>query len=421
MKGFQKADEKTILVGLFLFGLSLPLSKSLNTTVMALIYLYLFILIFLRNTLRWQKIFNHKQPLTIPFVLYISTAVVGLLFSENLLEGVKYVKTLVNLFLIYFLISNLIDILKKEKLTERLVISFIIGLSILNIIGFAEYIGLWGEKQYIIPPKPLNVHHIWLGNLNAVGLYTAVGLLLQSSQRGYLYKAIISSFILFSLLTIIFSTSRTAWVGIFIASIVFFYLIFSRKRYFIFTILFMVAVSVFLFFFNSLVHQRIMMIFSDIYRFLSGYTDTSIGARLLMWKASFKMFLASPVFGVGTGDYVITLLNYVKKGELPQFILRYNQPHNMYMNVLATNGIIGFSALLYIFYTIFKYSKKLLFNPETRIWGLVTTIVAVHYMSAGLTESLFNIHMLVCVFAFVMGVFLRYENTNNLIEQTPQN
>jgi O-antigen ligase len=344
------------------------------------------------------------------------TAVVGLLFSENFVEGIKYVKTLSNLFFIYLMVSNLIDVIKddKEKIkkSEELMLSFIIGLSILDVIGFSEYLGLIGERKYTIPLRPLNVHHIWLGNLNAVGLYAAVGLLLQSNRERQIHKAFITFFIILSILTIILSTSRTAWAGVFITSVVFFYLIFSRKRYFLFMVSFIVASALLLFFFNSLVHQRITMIFSDIYRFLSGYTDTSIGARFVMWKASVKMFLAAPIFGVGTGDYVITVSKYVKQGDLPQFILRYNQPHNLYMNVLATNGIIGILALIYLFCAIFKNSRKLMSEPKTRNFGFVVIMVAVHYMSAGLTESLFNIHMLVCNFAFVMGILLRYQSVN---------
>ena len=35
---------------------------------------------------------------------------------------------------------------------------------------------------------------------------------------------------------------------------------------------------------------------------------------------------------------------------IPSFLLGFNQPHNIYLFSLATNGIVGLAALLFIFY-----------------------------------------------------------------------
>jgi O-antigen ligase len=127
-----------------------------------------------------------------------------------------------------------------------------------------------------------------------------------------------------------------------------------------------------------------------------------------MWEAALEMFLSNPVFGVGTGDYYATISSFVDSGRLPDFILKYTQPHNMYLFTLSTNGLIGLFTLLFIFYSIIKLAKKSirLFQRE-RLFGFIALSVALHYMISGFTESVLNIHMLICSFAFIMGVSLR--------------
>jgi len=121
-----------------------------------------------------------------------------------------------------------------------------------------------------------------------------------------------------------------------------------------------------------------------------------------------KMFLSNPLLGVGTGDYMSTMRLYVASGTVPARILGYNQPHNMYLFALATNGILGLAALLYLLYSIFSSalsSGKA--SPGQERLSFLATAVAVHYLVAGMTDSLFNIFILRFSFAFIMGVCIR--------------
>ena len=74
-----------------------------------------------------------------------------------------------------------------------------------------------------------------------------------------------------------------------------------------------------------------------------------------MWKAAVLMFLSNPLIGVGTGNYVPTMTAYVSAGKFPEVLLDYNQPHNIYFFALATNGLLGLAALLYLFYRILNW------------------------------------------------------------------
>ncbi len=169
-------------------------------------------------------------------------------------------------------------------------------------------------------------------------------------------------------------------------------------------------VCLLLYAFNPIVHQRISLIVSDISQFVTGdpFTYTSLGGRFLMWKAAMKMFLSNPVFGAGTGDFVPMMTEYIKSGELPEFLLEFNQPHNMYLFALATNGILGLSALLFIFYRGLRTSlPRVKIDGRERLFAFVAVATIIHFVIAGLTDSFFNIQILRYTFAFIMGVCIR--------------
>jgi O-antigen ligase len=159
---------------------------------------------------------------------------------------------------------------------------------------------------------------------------------------------------------------------------------------------------------NRIVHERIDLIFSGVSDFFSGQARTNIGERFLMWQASYKMFLSNPLFGVGTGDFVTTLHGYISSGEFPDYLLRYNQPHSIYFFALATNGLLGIGALLYLFYRALFFAYRCLHAAgQERLFGLLAVAVLVHYLVGGFTDSFFNIQMLRYTFAFIMGLCIR--------------
>jgi len=86
----------------------------------------------------------------------------------------------------------------------------------------------------------------------------------------------------------------------------------------------------------------------------------------------------------------------------------------MYLFTLAISGLAGLSALFFIFYKILSLSKHLI-GPlrRDRIFGFLALSVLIHFMVAGLTESLLNIHVLISTFAFIMGVSVREFKANS--------
>jgi len=398
--------------GLLLFSFSLSLSKSMSTVSLLLVCLAAVFLSVSSREFRAGLALNRKQPLTLSLALMIFVAVVGLLFTQNLSDGIRIVHKLSDILLIYLAVSVLLqatgDHEEVSGNAERLLLSFVLGLAVLDVIGLMTFVGLIGGKKFVLPLAPLHVHHIWFANINAIGIYVAFSFLLfppKSTSRRMRNMLIL--FVLVGAVCILLSTSRTAWLGMLASVLALLFILIKNRKILFITVAALVAACVLIYASNAIVHERINQISSEL-RQLSSSADTSIGNRFLMWKAAYSMFLSNPLFGVGTGDFVPVLREYIRTGVYPTFLLEYNQPHNMYLFALATNGLIGLAALVFLFYKVLSGSGRMLKGRgEFRFYGFLALAVTVHFMVAGMTDSLFNIQILRYAYAFIIGICMR--------------
>ena len=418
----QSASEnrprfETVLYGaLLLFGFSLALSKSATNIVLVLVYLSVFYLVAKYSLFRQSLIANVRQPLLVPLGLYLAVAVAGLLFTTNMTDGTGIVNKMTQFAFIYLMTSVLLSAIELPGEAglrgEQLLFAFLAGMFILDIIGILTYFGVVAHRKHFLPLSALNVYHIWFANVNAVAVYTACAILLFSPEKKNVRSRIFLFLLLpLALISILLSLSRTAWLGMIITIIVLAFFVIRSKKLIFIAILGMLAAGLGLYLFSTVIQSRMNQIVADISLFASGQARTNVGERFVMWQSAFRMFLSNPLFGVGTGDYVLTMRSYIDAGEVPSFMLMFNQPHNIYLFAMATNGLFGLTALLFIFYVCLKNGAagiRAAAGNRQRMFSFLALATAVHYMTAGLTESMFNIQILRYTFAFVMGICVRY-------------
>jgi len=70
-----------------------------------------------------------------------------------------------------------------------------------------------------------------------------------------------------------------------------------------------------------------------------------VGARLEMWRDSIAILKANPLFGTGIGDFKNDRLQLFKDGY-SRLSMNFGHAHNIYFDVLATAGLVGFIGLL---------------------------------------------------------------------------
>ena len=137
-------------------------------------------------------------------------------------------------------------------------------------------------------------------------------------------------------LCLILTYSRGAWISV--GALVFFFGLFWDKRIWL---LFLIVPAVLLFYHGG-VTERLLSVFSH------RDADTSVAMRLDMWSSAVLMIADHPFFGIGWGSFKYVYPVYNELIQDAGIVIFH--AHNMYLNILAETGIIGFSAFMSFFF-----------------------------------------------------------------------
>lgn len=118
--------------------------------------------------------------------------------------------------------------------------------------------------------------------------------------------------------------------------------------------------------------------------------DTSVGIRLELWRAAWNMFLEQPVFGGGIGkSFNAFLQDEVALGNYHPDVVVQTMPHNVFLDTLALQGLVGIAGLIGIWGALGAVFVKAARERETelRMLGTAGLAVLVSYCLFGLTDS----------------------------------
>ena len=122
--------------------------------------------------------------------------------------------------------------------------------------------------------------------------------------------------------------------------------------------------------------------------------------RLLMWQSAWTMFLDHPLTGVGAQNYEYQYQNHYisplakERGQM--------HAHSNVFQVLAEQGIIGFSALVVLFGVILKRSWQGM--SQGSFWGYMLFFATLGLLLQGLTEFNFGNAVVIRLYWLFVGV-----------------
>jgi hypothetical protein len=149
-------------------------------------------------------------------------------------------------------------------------------------------------------------------------------------------------------------------------------------------------------------YQRIYQIIWEIdnYYKTGEVFSHSVAQRIAFTKQVFKLFRNHLFFGVGTGDVRASMIRQSKADNLHFQEAWIGQPHNQYLNFLASFGLFGFCWIIFaLIFPLFLEKKQniLLFNMFLFL-----------YMISMFSFDMFDAHVGVSFFAFFYSLFLYY-------------
>lgn len=165
-------------------------------------------------------------------------------------------------------------------------------------------------------------------------------------QRVYLSGAILAG------LTVIMSGSRTAYV-VLLSAVLLWAMIFFRRRSFAGALLVIVCAALASYAVSERVANRVDQAINEVDYYLKldnpAQLENSLPStalRLEMWRTSLLIIRDNPWIGVARGGYPAAAARYVDEGKVHWEVPVPGQPHNAYLEVLVSFGIIGFIPFL---------------------------------------------------------------------------
>lgn len=280
-----------------------------------------------------------KQKWFSPVLLFMALPWIGLLYTNDVETGMDFAKKSY-----YWLYAFAIASLSYKNYPAKTMINaFLCGLSFTAFIAIMQAVGL--------VPMPKSMATGFISHIS-FSLLLVFGILLVSFYYKRSNNVKQRIFLIVMLVIYFFSLSvghgRIGYLAFLVLSPWIFSNIMGKKH--IFKITGVILLMGLLLFSSSTVQNRIGLAVSDIELYYHGYKNTSIGLRLYMWEGAVKLFLENPVIGVGTGGYKKAMMKYKDNPEL-----QYRpQPHNSFLYMAVSFGIVGLFSLIWLFVAFLK-------------------------------------------------------------------
>ncbi len=197
---------------------------------------------------------------------------------------------------------------------------------------------------------------------------------------------------------IILSLSRGVWVALFLSITITLFL-YDRRKALIYLLCALVVMSV-AFYLDIRLKEKASSIVTSLY---TEDEKGSTGARLELWKGSLLIFKEAPLLGVGTGNFESNIKKLVDEGKLKEASTLVHA-HNIFLQALATRGIVGFITTLSLFIALFKWGIKEI-QKHAGVGGYVIILSTTYTLIGGLTENNVEFTKFLAAYCFTVGLF----------------
>ena len=138
--------------------------------------------------------------------------------------------------------------------------------------------------------------------------------------------------------------------------------------------------------------------------FATSEADRNVATRLVLWDMSWRMFLDHPLAGVGMGDYSIE----AEKRLAERHVRTTVDSHNVYLQILATRGLVGFLPFVgYVAILILSLWKRMRAAPGgslSRHYAAGALGATAAVLVGALTENNLDDAEVLAAFMFLVGV-----------------
>jgi O-antigen ligase len=152
---------------------------------------------------------------------------------------------------------------------------------------------------------------------------------------------------------------------------------------------------------------RITELAVDLQQAQSKHFDTSIGARMEMWRAAWEMFQQHPIVGVGPKRFVVELEQRMETGQTAR-IPRFSQAHSQILHAAASGGVVLVLAYLCLaFAPIVFFVRRLRQtegDPDRHMLTSMALVIIASFFLFGLTNAVFDLQVYSVVYPALLCI-----------------
>lgn len=333
-------------------------------------------------------------PLDLWFSLYLVIELVSTIFAYDRIDALLHIQKRLLLLPIVYLIFRYID--TRERIM-RILMTLFISAAIVGLLSSISILIQFSAYSHYIKRFDIYNHYMTIGGISMFMLLLMIPFSLNR-QITLTQRILLIIGVAAILLTLIFTFTRSSWLGLIIGIIVLVMLRFKKLLY-----LFLVVVVGVVIIGSPELHVRFLSIFDP--------TDPSNDLRLRMWNVGLKIFQDNPILGVG--DISLNPLN----DAYSQHTMDFGHMHNNFVQWLVTTGTVGFVIVILWFIKIWKlfwsaYRKM----KDDWLYGSFTAgaiAVFVGFHVNGLFEWNFGDAEIYTLFWIIVGLVLSVRKQND--------
>jgi O-antigen ligase len=274
-----------------------------------------------------QKKLPGRPPYYKYFIIFVIFTLISTIFSIDKLNSLKDNKEI----FIFLLIPIFLLVIDSRKRINISMATILFSTVLSSLIGIFYIIREGISLEHRL--KGFTSHWMtYSGLLMFVFLFFFVYLFYEKSRNN---QMIITASLFIILSTILFSQTRSVWVGIAVSIMLF--IIFFKPRFLLYII---PAILILITITPESVKQRMVSIFD-----LQNVTNRD---RIHMAETGIKIFRDYPITGVGANN----IEKVYPKYKPPQATQNNPHLHNNFLQILAERGVLAFLALVAAFISI---------------------------------------------------------------------
>ena len=391
-------------LGVYIYTLSLFISKSGIS--IGLGFLILAFLLYLWDKRRISLTVEEKYILAILILLPIfSLLSVGgsYSFQRALEKSYRYI----GLFFIPLF-------LQKDKVVERVLSLFSLSIVISFINGiffYKKFKWNFNERLISFSSNPLDEAHI----LAMGSMLVLVAIVYYAKEKKWLYTLFYIITFALSLIALLLTQGRGAWIGFAAALFVVLFFLFKSKKNFIAA---MLATSLLGY---GVINSKVLENNRYIKRIISitNADATSPKIRIFLWESSIDMFKNNLSFGVGRDNAGKFALEYMEKNKKYdemkgkwdkkhlKDIAGSGNLHSMYFTSLAEEGILFFPFIGMFLFILYRQVRYCIGRERDMNYYIVVGAIGmlVAFLVGGLTENVWREIWKSNMLVFILGLY----------------